>query len=200
MKKLILSILIVFSMASNALATTYYWGTDGSAKGSVTVSYSGVDDVIGVYVLNNRTMKNMDKSGDFTPHMEDRWNNTPASGTFDVSSHLALGPNYVLVFAQNLVFNGFFGGKFSYSYSLNIGNKTIHSDSQTIRNNTRFLGHLAVIFINKNKDGSLTYRELDDSEQAEMTEVGMNINNYYGNQAADIDWGGAIKELNNVKM
>lgn len=198
MKKIVLAILATFMISSNALASSYWWGTSGSSSGKITVSYNGVDDVIGVYVLNERTMKSI-ANGQFAPQFEDRWNNANASGSFDLTDNLKNGANIVVVFVQNLVYTGTWGGKFAYSYSLQIGSKNVYSDSYSVRRNDRFLGHLAAILVIKGKNGSYSYRQLTDEEQDKITDFGTEINNYYGNQTADINWGGIISEMQKMK-
>lgn len=77
----------------------------------------------------------------------------------DITPDLTIGDNYLVFALYNKIYLGFgvfAGGKYSYDFSLDIGDKEIWRNSNYVNNNKDGIKYWKVIKINVTKDGKVT--------------------------------------------
>ncbi len=167
-----------------------------TTDGNITVGYSGIDDIIGVYILNRRAIEEIQDYGEFVPTAEDRWEFNPGpSGRFNLSENLDIGENILFIAVHNLVYTGFcigVCGKFSYRFQLRAGDRLIKQAVNRVSYNRNRLVYLFSVNVRKtisNDRYVFRFDELTLQERENIKPVARLIEAQYKGQRADINWG-----------
>ncbi len=197
------ALFFLFSSIAYGVSLEFYDGDTFSVsdESELTISYSGVDDIIATFVLNKSTARKLENGGEWTPVEMAQWSSNPGpSGTWEISDNIRSGANIVFVAVHNLVYTGFcLGkcGKVSWAYKIKCKDTTLNYSSKEKRVNHNHLAHLFAVKVIKDNDSDKFFiTELSDEEEDLVDTLSDYIEAYLGQQGTtDVDWGEVLENI-----
>ncbi len=194
-----LALFLTVPVAAQAQAVAYASSSAKVSAAGVKVRMSGVDDIGGVFVLNEVSIARIQAGAQLSAAHECRWDNDDGSGSWSLGGDLEQGENIVALALYNLVYTGFSmrssGGKYSYDFSLSGDGSTIWSGSKVVDNNSR--GLKFVVFVKATRTGdTVSFAPFGTQEKVMLAGVEQAIAATYGGEGSvGVNWAPILQEL-----
>jgi len=162
-----------------------------SLSAQLKINLNNIDDVGFAAVVNPKALARM--TSDKLPiHFRVDWKNGNKSGSRDIFDKIPRDGGFLVVGLYNKVFDGFFGGKYSYSISATLNGSRIFSNAESVRDNSAGMKYLKVYAIDKS--GNYVDIEVENYDVYDIFWEGYSAK--IGNEGImKIDWTPLVEEL-----
>lgn len=197
--------LLAFAMSSVPVASA--WGqtirylTDRHtvSASTVKVSMTGVDDIGGVFVLNEVALRRLQTRGVLSATHECRWSNEDGRGSWSLEGDLEEGENIIVLALYNLVYTGpslrSSGGKWAFDFKISGDGRTLWQESNLVDNNSKGLKY--IMFAKAVRRGDqVTFEPLSQDEKVVLVDIEAMVDAHYsGEQSVSVDWEPILEAL-----
>ncbi len=160
------------------------------------VVLNNIDDTGFAAVINPKALQYMGP-GDLPLDLRVDWDNANGNGSKDLTRKVPEGMSILVVGLWNRVFNGFFGGKYSYSISVYSDGTKKFMDSDNVRDNSEGMKFFEIFIVNKDGYGNIDVQNVSGND---IPDTYYPLRSAYsaqfsGEGTREINWGGVINEL-----
>lgn len=168
-----------------------------SAFSQLKVNLNNIDDTGFSAVINPKAMESgrMNSPDKLPVHFRVDWDQANKSGSQDLFDRIPKDGGILVVGLWNKVFDGLWGGKYSYSISAYLNGSRLFSDSKKISDNTEGMKYFKVYAISRS--GEAIDLELESYEIYDMLWEGYSAR-FSGEGGAGIDWQRVVEEINRM--
>jgi len=163
-----------------------------SCFGQLKISLNNIDDTGFAAVINPKALERLNEPSKMPVHFRVDWDNANGNGSQDLYNKIPSDGGILVVGLWNKVFDGFFGGKYSYSISAYLNNSKIFGNSENVRDNSEGMKYFKAYIVTK--DGEYVDLEVENYDLYDGL-WNMYSARFSGEGGMKINWAPMIEEL-----